>query len=267
MVAATSSKGKLFFVSFLRRSPHNQAVTGAFLNALGILLGGLLGLLQPRPFSLRVQYFFKSVLGALVIVFALQLIWDNLAGSLLTCLKELFLVAVAVVAGFWVGRLLRLQTISNRLGRHAGNLISGAQKNPPGKPADGFVAGTILFCAAPLGIVGAVADGVGGCLTLLALKGIMDALASAAFVQMFRWPAALSAIPVYLFLTAITEACHSLAGGVLAVPALAHPVMVAAGFVTACLPMIIFEVRRVELANFLPALAVAPLLAKFFGWN
>ena len=62
--------------------------------------------------------------------------------------------------------------------------------------ADGFCACTILFWAAPLGLLGAVADGLSGYFYLLAVKGVMDGLAMASFVKMFRWPAALSAVPV-----------------------------------------------------------------------
>jgi uncharacterized membrane protein YqgA involved in biofilm formation len=40
---------------------------------------------------------------------------------------------------------------------------------------------------------------------------------------------------------------------------------IAAGLITCAVSLVIFEVRRVELANYLPALVVAPLLA--LGWK
>src|ERR1039458_1662564 len=51
---------------------------------------------------------------------------------------------------------------------------------------------TILFWAAPLGLLGAVADGLSGYYYLLAVKAVMDGLAMASFVKMVRWPAGLS---------------------------------------------------------------------------
>ena len=39
-------------------------MTGAFLNALGILIGGLWGLALRKPLSPRAQNFFRSALGA-----------------------------------------------------------------------------------------------------------------------------------------------------------------------------------------------------------
>jgi uncharacterized membrane protein YqgA involved in biofilm formation len=54
--------------------------------------------------------------------------------------------------------------------------------------ADGFCACTVLFWAAPLGLLGAVADGLSGYFYLLAVKAVMDGLAMTSFVKMFRWP-------------------------------------------------------------------------------
>ncbi|MEY4918659.1 MAG: hypothetical protein RL616_2572 [Verrucomicrobiota bacterium] len=184
---------------------------GAFLNALGILLGGLFGLAVRAPLSARAQHFFKLAIGVGTVALGLKLVVENLHGSFTDALKQLFLTALAVILGYWLGKLLQLQKISNRVGHYAARLLAAAQKNPPGKPGDGFLAGTILFCAAPLGILGAVTDGLSGFYQLLLIKAVMDGLAMASFVKMFRWPAALAALPLFLFLNSITLAVHSTA--------------------------------------------------------
>ena len=235
--------------------------TGAFLNAIGILLGGIFGLVLHKPISARTQIFFRNALGAATVFFGLRLVYLNVGGTFLSCLKQIFLAALAVILGFWIGKILRLQKISNRLGRIAGNSITSAQKNPAGKSADGFSGCAILFCAAPLGILGAVADGLSGYFYLLAVKAVMDALAMMSFVKMFRWPCALSAFPVFIFLGAISFACQFYARPFLDAHNLIHSVNAAAGFVACTVALVIFEIRKVELANYLPSLAVAPLLA------
>jgi hypothetical protein len=236
-------------------------VTGAFLNAIGILLGGLFGLARREPLSTRAQIFFRNALGAATVFFALRLVWLSVNGTFLSCLKQLFIAAFAVVLGNGIGKLLRLQKMSNHLGRHATRLLSSAETNPSRKMADGFCACTILFWAAPLGLLGAVADGLSGYFYLLAVKGVMDGLAMAGFVKMFRWPAALSAIPVFALLGFITLACQLYARPFLEARQLLDPVNAAAGLAACAVALVIFETRKVELANFLPALAVAPLLA------
>ncbi len=140
--------------------------------------------------------------------------------------------------------------------------MPSAQNGPPRKTADGFNACAILFCAAPLGILGAVTDGLSGYFYLLAVKAVMDGLAMTSFVKIFRWPAALSAFPVFVFLGAITLACQFYAKPFLDAHGLIDSVNAAAGLIACAVALVIFEVRKVELANYLPALAVAPLLRK-----
>jgi uncharacterized membrane protein YqgA involved in biofilm formation len=242
-------------------------VTGAFLNAMGILIGGLFGLAMLKPLSLRAQVFFRSALGAFTIFFGLRLIWLSVNGFFLSGLKQMFIAALAVTLGFWMGKLLHLQKLSNRLGRYAGGLVASAQSDAPRKIGGGFIACTILFCAAPLGLLGAVTDGLppmenpSGYFWLLAVKAVMDGLAMTGFVKVFVWPSALSAFPAFFFLSAITFACQLWARPFLEAHGLVDPVNAAGGLIACAIALMIFEVRRVELANFLPGLAVAPLLA------
>jgi len=252
------------FLGFGRGQWFSLAVIGAFLNALGILLGGLYGLATRNPVSAQTQNFFKMSLGAFSVFLGLRLIYVNTQGTFMAGLKLLFLATAAIFIGYWVGKLLHLQQLSNRMGRYAGRLIDSAQKSPPGGAADGFISATILFCAAPLGIIGAVADGTSDFFPVLGLKAVMDGMAMTTFVKLFRWPAALSAIPVYLLLYGLTLAVHYWALPWLAAhdahDALTHSVNITAGFLACVIALVIFEVRRVELANYLPALVVAPLL-------
>jgi len=264
MLAANRPKEKLFFVSFAAFTRHNLLMViaiGAFLNAIGILLGAIFGLARCQPVSGQTQLFFRNALGAATIFFGLRLAWLNVGGNFLSCAKQIFIALLAVTLGNLLGKLLRLQKISNRLGHRASNLIAAAQKNFPRSDADGFNACTVLFCAAPLGIVGAIIDGLSGYFWLLAIKAAMDALAMTAFVKIFRWPAAMSAFPVFLLFGAITFACRFYAAPFLDSHNLTNSVNVAAGFVTLATAIVIFGTRKVELANYLPALAIAPLLA------
>ncbi len=181
-------------------------MTGAFIDALGVLLGALFGMLQREQLSARVQNSFCQALGAAAVLVGLRLVWLHIHGTFLSCAKQIFIALAAITLGHWLGRLLGLQEYSNRLGRRAGNLIAATKSKSPATANNGFIACTILFCAAPLGWLGAATDGLGGDFYLLALKAVMDALAAAGFIKMFGWPAALAAFPVYAFLGALTLA-------------------------------------------------------------
>jgi uncharacterized protein len=248
----------------------SQGVTGAFLNALAILLGGLLGLALRRPLSIRVQLFFRSALGVLTVFFGLRLIWLGVNGTFLSALKQILIALLAVMVGNLLGKLLGLQKISNRLGHYAGNIITAGPSGVRRPMVDGFSACAILFCVAPLGLIGAVADGLSNYFYLLAAKAVMDGLATLGSVRTLGWPAALSAFPVFLFLGVITLACRLYAVPFLTSHSqggddLVNSVNVVAGLVSGAVALVIFQVRKVELANYLPGLVLAPLLAWLFS--
>jgi uncharacterized protein len=238
--------------------------TGAFLNAIGILLGAIIGLAQSTPLSLRSQLFFRNAIGALTIFFGLRLIYEGLDGPFLSCLKQLFIAVLAVLLGFWTGKFFQFQRMSNHLGRMAASTIAAAQRNPAPNSGDAFNACAILFCAAPLGIIGAVTDGLSDYYYFLGVKAIMDALAMTGFMKIFRWPAALSAFPVLVFFSAVSLAVELYAKPVLTAHSL-NSVEATAGLLACTVAVVIFEVRKVELANYLPALVIAPLLTKLLG--
>jgi len=241
------------------------SLIGAFLNALGILFGALFGLAMRKPLTAQTQAFFKTALGAFTVFWGLRLVYENVHGTFTACVKQILIGVLAVFLGYWLGKLLRVQTASNRIGHQAANLLAAAQKNPPGPPAAGFVAATLLFCAAPLGILGAIADGLQSYFYLLLLKAVMDGLAMASFVKIFRWSVALSALPVFFFFNGIALLTRLEFQPWLDAQGLAGSICIADGLIVCSVALVIFEIRRVELANYLPALAIAPLLARWLG--
>jgi uncharacterized membrane protein YqgA involved in biofilm formation len=239
-----------------------EITIGALLNAIGILLGGIFGLVRRKRFSLPAQLFFRNAIGVFNVFFALRLIYESMEGTFSSCLKQILVALAAVVLGFWAGKLLKLQKFSNYLGRSAGNTITLAAKHPGQNAADGFNACAVLFCAEPLGIIGAVTDGLSNYFYLLAVKAVMDALAMLDLVKIFRWPSMLSAVPVYVFFSAIALAMQVYLKPLLT-PHELDSINVAVGLIACIVTIVIFEIRKVELANFLPALVIAPFLAKW----
>ncbi|MEI9961890.1 MAG: DUF554 family protein [Limisphaerales bacterium] len=178
---------KIFRLGTLAAQWLSQGMTGAFLNAIGILIGALFGLAMRQPLSAHTQNFFKNALGVATVFFGLRLVWVSVNGTFLSCVKQLFIVALAVVLGNWLGKLLCLQKISNRFGHYAGNIITSTRPDQKRKAIDGFIACAILYCAAPLGLLGAVTDGLSDYFFLLALKAVMDGLAMTGLVKTFGW--------------------------------------------------------------------------------
>ncbi len=236
-------------------------MTGTFLNVAGILVGSAAGLAKKRPLSAANQNFFKVMLGVLTIFCGLRLTWVSLNGTFLHIFKELGIVLISLALGRLTGRLLRIQNLSNRLGQFARERISSATTFHPNRFNEGFNVCAVLFCAAPLGILGAIQDGLSGYFYPLAIKAAIDGLAAMSFVLMFGWSMMLSAVPVMAFQGTITLLCARFGQPFLATHGLINSVSATGGFLIFSVALLIFEVRRIPVISYLPSLVFAPLLS------
>lgn len=245
-------------------------MTGAILNAVGILIGGIIGLLRTTPLSAQTQTFYRSALGTFTIFYGLKLTWQSLGGSFMVVTKQIVIAFLAVLVGKWLGHFLRFQMGSNAAGQYAKQLIEQTQQKNALQFSNGLTSCAILFCASPLGIVGAIVDGLPASVDgsdyfyPLAIKSVMDALAMISFVRLFGLGAMVSALPVFLFLGMLSLSCIVYVQPFLQLHGVLHSVNAVAGLLICTIGTVIFEIRRVELADFLPALAVAPVVTWFW---
>lgn len=242
-------------------------MTGTILNVIGILAGGVIGLLWKKPLAMSTQSFFKISLGAATAFVGLRLTWLSLSAPFVHALKQLGIVILALVLGKLTGRLLRLQKTSNRLGQFARERMAAVKPGDPRRFSDGFNVCAILFCAAPLGMVGALCDGlsvpggVSGSFLPLAVKAVMDGLAAMSFVAMFGSGVLLSAAPVLAFQGTITLLAARLLQPLLLAHGLIEPVNATSGLLVFTVSLVILEIRKIELTDYLPSLVLAPLLS------
>ena len=235
---------------------------GTLINTGAIVLGALLGLTTKLDVAVGRQQQIKVLLGVATAFFGLKLLWTGLAtGTAKHFFHQFGIVLLAMILGSLLGRLCRIQALMNRIGQSAklklGRVAGGGAK----VPGDGFMTASLLFCAAPLGIVGALEDGLSRNVAPLAIKAVMDGLAALSFTRMFGWPVLLSAVPLGTLLCALT-----ILGAVLE-PWLGRQELIgvvhaSAGLLLTYVSLVIFEVKRVEIGNYLPALIVAPALMK-----
>jgi len=235
-------------------------MVGTILNGAAIVLGGIFGLVSRKQLSLTHQTALKVLLGVFTVYAGLSATWKGLNGSFLQILKQLGIVVLALTLGNLLGKLLRIQKGMNRLGQYARQIISAARPDNPHRLNDGFMTGSILFCVAPLAYLGALQDGLAGDFKALAVKAVMDGLATMAFVTTFGWGIMLSVIPVLAWQGTLTLSV-TLLRPFLESHALLDPVMATNGLLVFCVSLIIFELKKVQLADYLPSLAIAPLLA------
>jgi len=237
------------------------AVVGTILNVVGILFGGVSGMIRKAPMAASTQGLLKLLLGLATVVCGFWLLWRGLAGyPFPRMLLLLLLVVASMMIGRPLGRLMKLQKASNRLGRYARDRMEVATPGQPLPFSDTFNACTIVFCAAPLGIVGAMVDGLANLWFPLAVKAVMDGLATMGFVSLFGRASMAAALPVLAFQGTIALACRLFVGPWLVSVDLLGPVIATAGVLMFSVALVILESKRIELADYLPSLLVAPLL-------
>ncbi len=235
---------------------------GTILNVGGILIGGGVGLARRKPLSPPNEAFFKVALAAFTVWYGLRLVWLSLGGSWGQVLKQFCIMVLALMLGKLAGQLLHLQKMSNRVGQRARERIAAATAKADMRADDGFQTCAALFCAAPLGILGAVQGG----LTFpeyfypLAVKAVMDGLAAMGFVSLFGWGVLLSALPVLALQGTITLACARWLEPFLRAHELVNSVNAVGGLLVFSVALVMLGLKRIELTDYLPSLLFAPLL-------
>ena len=229
---------------------------GTALNFAGILIGGFAGLVRRKPLSPANESFFKVGLGVFTVFYGLRLTWLSLNGTFLQILKQLLIAVLALMLGKVTGRLLHLQKMSNRLGREARERIEATKPADPRRLSEGFKTCAALFCAAPLAILGSVQDGLSGYYYPLAVKAVMDGLATMGFISLFGWGVMFAALPVLVFQGTITLLCAQFLRPFLEAHSLVDSVNAAGGLLVFCVALVILELKKIELADYLPSLIV-----------
>ncbi|MCW5557343.1 MAG: DUF554 domain-containing protein [Verrucomicrobiae bacterium] len=222
------------------------------LNALGVLLGALAGRWSPWAPQADTQRQLRLALTALTVLAGVWVIWSALPSQPWPGMRTLIIAVLSLSAGSLIGHGIGFQRGLSRLLAWAG---SGRTSSEPG-----FAFESVVFAGNPLGIAGAVLQGATGDWRPLALKAALDALAAFGFARAGSNTAALAAVPVF----AIQETLAGLAGMLqqrLADPQLTAALATACGLLTLTAAPVVLGIRRVPLANYLPALVLAPLIA------
>lgn len=234
---------------------------GTILNVITVAVGGLLGLLVGNRLPKRIQ---ESVVTGLGLV-TLYVGFDN-AGATGNPIIPL----LSLVIGVMIGEVLRLDVMLEQFAgwlqeRFAGGTAAVDETdpgdlNPRERFITGYITASLVFCIGPLTFVGSLLDGMGDPLgfEMLAIKSTLDGFAALAFAASFGVGVLFSIITVF-FLQGGLAAVGFFAGNVMTGPMINETVSVG-GLMLIGLALVLLDVKRPRMANFLPALIIAPLL-------
>jgi len=235
---------------------------GTFLNVIGILIGGGVGLMKSRVLPTALEAYLKILLAVFTVFYGLRLSWLSFGGSAGQILKQGLILILALILGKMVGRLLHLQRLSNRLGRAAHDRLVAGQAGAEGRVSAAFKTSAVLYCVAPLGIIGAVIEGISASdyFYPLAIKAVMDGLAAMGLVLMLGWGVLISVVPVLAFQGTVNLLCSRLLQPFLATHGLLDSINCVAGILVFSVALIMLGLKKIEVSDYLPSLVAAPLL-------
>jgi uncharacterized membrane protein YqgA involved in biofilm formation len=237
---------------------------GTAINCAAIVAGGSLGAARDWSLGASSQSRIKLGLGAATAIIGVRGIWLSLSnGSLATAARGFAVMMAALMSGKILGRLLRLQRLSNRVGRYARVEMARRDSGGGKSVSTGFKVCAGLFCAAPLALLAPLQEGLDRGLCPVLAKSALDGMAALAFAEIFGWGVILSAAPVAALQGSVWMAA-AVAEPYLRARGMVEPVGAVCGFLLLCVSLIILEVRKIEVADYLPALAIAPWMTSYW---
>ena len=235
---------------------------GTVVNVATVEVGSLLGLAVGNRLPERTRTTVTDLLGLMTLVIGGMNVTSLSSPAISAALGggvALMVVLGSLLVGAIVGSTLRLE---DRFEVFAGWLRDrlGGAGGERHRFVNGFVTATLVFCIGPLTILGSLSDGLGRGSDQLIVKAILDGFASIAFASTLGVGVLASAAAVGVIQGSLTL-LGFLAGDVL--PAAHVDVLtVTGGIILMGLSLRLLNLKQVRVADMLPALVLAPLVAQ-----
>ena len=224
-----------------------SAISGTLLNALTVLIGGILGTVLGNRLPERIHESLFGVLGLFTILIGLL---DALST------KNPLVLLGALLIGTLLGELANLEAGLYFLG----DRIQAALAREGSTVSEAFVTSSLVFCVGPLSILGALDNGLSGDVTKLAIKAILDGFAALAFSAALGWGVLLSIAVILVYQGTISLSARAIEPLLHANPQTIVELTAVGGLILVALGLKLLKIRDLRAANMLPALAVAPAL-------
>jgi uncharacterized protein len=229
-------------------------LSGTILNVIAVLVGASIGLLVGARMPARMQSSLTDGLGIFTLLIGTSMALPMFTDPDAPVGNELAILA-ALLVGVAIGEVLRLSDRLDALGAWFQRRLSRGEK--PSRISEGFVTASLVFCVGPLAILGAIQNGLTGDVQLLAIKSLLDGVASIAFAAALGVGVYLSAGAVFAVQGTIAATAWLLGSGL--DQASIDAVASVGGLILLGVGLRLLEIKRVRVVNFLPALLLAPI--------
>lgn len=230
-------------------------MTGTFINVAAVIAGSLIGMFFGARIPERFKLTVISGMGLFTAAMGLQMFLKS--GNQLIVLG-------ALIIGALLGEWWRIEDGLHSIGGILEARFSGGGEDGGSNFIRGFMTASLLFCIGPMAILGSIQDGLTGDYQLLAVKSTLDFFAAIAFASTMGIGVMFSTLMVFLYQGGISVLAAQLNSVVS--EAMMNELTATGGVILIGLGISsLLEIKKIRVGNFLPALAVAPLIVWGLG--
>jgi uncharacterized membrane protein YqgA involved in biofilm formation len=228
---------------------------GSLINFAAILVGGSLGLLFGGRVPERLKATVIAGMGLFVAAIGIKMFLET---------QNSLVVLGGLVTGVLLGEWWKIENGLQRLGemlekRFTRPRHETGRSEPEGNFVRGFMTTSLLFCIGPIAILGSIQAGLIGDYNLLVIKSVLDGFASLAFASTLGVGVLFSSLVVLLYQGSITLLAAQL-NAFITKPMLAELTATGGVLLLGIAFSSLLEIKKIRVGNFLPALAISPLI-------
>lgn len=228
---------------------------GTIVNALGIIIGAVIGLFLKKGVPEKMADTLTKGLG-------LCTLFIGISG--LTKGENSMILIISMIIGTLIGEGLDLEDKLNRLGKWLENRVAGNKEEAGSKSgnfAEAFVTSSLVVCVGAMAVVGSLQSGLVGNHEILYNKTVMDFVISIIFASTMGPGVIFSAAMVFIYQGSITVFAQWIA------PFLTDSVineMTAVGsLVIIGLAFNMIGIAKLKVMNYVPAVFIPIILCRF----
>jgi len=220
-------------------------------NTAAILVGGAIGLLVNKGIPKRFSDAIMTGIG-------LCIMYIGISGALQG--ENPIVLVVSIVLGAAAGTALKLDERLNRLGKMIEKRFSKSGETG-GKPpiSQGFVSASLLFCVGAMAIIGSISSGLTGDHTIIFTKSTIDFISAAVMTVSLGVGVLFSAASVFLY-QGLLVLLAQLLRPLLDDPSMLAEISCTGSVIIVGLGLNLIGVTKIKVADYLPAIILAPLV-------
>lgn len=212
-----------------------------------MLIGGLLGTFLGDRLPERLRDTVVRGIGLFTVVMGVKFAIDTA--------NLLYLLGSILIGGI-VGSLLALDARLIAFGAMLQRRFA-----VPGRTStvsEAFVTASIVFCVGPLTFLGSIQNGLTGDASLLTIKSVLDGFTAMALAAALGWGVLLTIAVILVYQGGLALGAAALAGAL--TEAQLREMSAVGGLLILGVGLKLLAIRDVKVADYLPAILVAPLL-------